>query len=430
MSEDSSGKRKRRQCGQVDEVMTSSQSNNQNANGYVITDIKQWFGGRGKAQQILPVVDLRSADEFDARRLSFSVEHRRKGTIVNLPLDALLSGDRSCELPPRNLEFAILVPKVHTGAFSRRDGCVVHQLFFSEFSSSTKQTRKPWMVKQVLFDNDELWNAADELNLLQNKESASNRLKQPLKQPRLWNPDPLVTELMPLLKNWLAHEYDNQMGLVYDLGSGAGRDVCYLAEETKEFLSLQKCNRSLHFVGVDNHKGSARRCDPFWESRGVTHLTSTCLLDLNRLKKVQEHFVDATRPDAAIDHGRRPTVLCLYAVRFLNRKLLTYLASATDKSNIERGDDATTETSSKKCMHAPPPSIELETGTIIAISHFCKPHVGAPWPFEHPKETSVLDRHELTTLFSSKNWHVIKDEIVRDGDHGRNLIQFIAKKVS
>mmetsp|Transcript_906 Transcript_906/g.2111 ORF Transcript_906/g.2111 Transcript_906/m.2111 type:complete len:430 (-) Transcript_906:1023-2312(-) len=429
MSEDSAGKRKRRHDGHVQvgnreiSPILASQSNE---HGYVIADLKQWFGGRGQAQQILPLVDLRSLHEFDARRLSFRDGHSRKTTIVNLPLDSLLSGDRSCELPPRNLEFAILVPKTHVRTFSARNGCVVHDLFFSLTSKSTKQTRKPWMVKQVMFDNDELWNAADELNLLRSKESASKILKQ----PRLWNPDPLVTELMPLLKNWLAHEPDNQIGLVYDLGSGAGRDVCYLAEETKEFLSLEKCNRSLHFVGVDNHKGSARRCGPLWKSRGAKHLTGTCLLDLNRLKKVQEHFVGATKSDTAVDHGRRSTVLCLYAVRFLNRKLLTYIASATDKNNRETDDDATTKTSSKQSIHAPPSPLELQKGTIIAISHFCKPHVGAPWPFEHPKETSVLDRHELTTMFSSKNWHVMRDEIVRDGDHGRNLIQFIARKAS
>ena len=425
MNGDPTRKRKRRH-GQVGNKETSTMTSQSNdTHGHVITDLEQWFDGRGEARQILPLVDLRSIDEFDARRLSFRDGHNRKTTIVNLPLNALLSGDRSCELPPRNLEFAILLPKTHIGTFSARDGCVVHDLFFSLKSKSTKQTRKPWMVKQVLLDNDELWNAAEKLNL-STRESVSTMLKQ----PRLWNPDPIVTELMPLLKNWLALEPDNQIGLVYDLGSGAGRDVCYLAEETKEFLSRQKCNRSLRFVGVDNHKGSARRCGPLWKSRGVEHLTGSCLLDLNRLKKVQEHFVGATQSNTTVDRGRRQTVLCLYAVRFLNRKLLTYIASATNKSDNAGDDNAATKTSSKQSLHAPPPPLELETGTVIAISHFCKPNAGAPWPFEHPKETSVLERHELATMFSSKNWHVIRDEIIRDGDHGRNLIQFIAKKAS
>ena len=90
----------------------------------------------------------------------------------------------------------------------------------------------------------------------------------------------------------------------------------------------------------------------------------------------------------------------------------------------------------------------LPPGTLIAISHFCKPKEGASWNFDHPRESSVLDRWELRSLFSGdgdavfengkdgekkkvqkKKWKIVKDDIVPNGDHGRTLIQFIAKKV-
>mmetsp|Transcript_12402 Transcript_12402/g.22441 ORF Transcript_12402/g.22441 Transcript_12402/m.22441 type:complete len:105 (+) Transcript_12402:249-563(+) len=104
-------------------------------------------------------------------------------------------------------------------------------------------------------------------------------------------------------------------------------------------------------------------------------------------------------------------------------------------------------------MHSPPPPLVLPLGTLIAISHFCKPKEGASWNFDHPRESSVLDRWELKSLFGDdddddddalfengkdgekkvvqkKKWKIVKDDIVPDGDHGRTLIQFIAKKVA
>ena len=48
-------------------------------------------------------------------------------------------------------------------------------------------------------------------------------------------------------------------GSIIDLGSGAGRDVAYLAEH----LPRAK------LYGVDNHRGAGKRCLPLWESRRV-----------------------------------------------------------------------------------------------------------------------------------------------------------------
>lgn len=42
------------------------------------------------------------------------------------------------------------------------------------------------------------------------------------------------------------------------------------------------------------------------------------------------------------------------------------------------------------------------------------------------QETRVLERDELQSLFEER-WEILHDSIVGDGDHGRTLIQFIAR---
>jgi len=52
------------------------------------------------------------------------------------------------------------------------------------------------------------------------------------------------SKLLPLL-------LPSPPSLILDLGSGAGRDVCYLAE------SLSLSNASVKVVGIDKHKVSS-----------------------------------------------------------------------------------------------------------------------------------------------------------------------------
>jgi len=52
----------------------------------------------------LPIIDIRSPSSFSScRYLPPSV------TVVNLPFSTLLSGDRSCELPPRDVRFDLVL---------------------------------------------------------------------------------------------------------------------------------------------------------------------------------------------------------------------------------------------------------------------------------------------------------------------------------
>jgi len=316
--------------------------------------------------------------------------------------------------------------------------------------------------------------------------------------PRLWKPDPLVQkDVLHFLKMKLVSHLSpdstsnesineemvkNQELQVWDLGSGSGRDLAFLAEELKchfyNHLSEKEETKAsspcfpFQFVGFDNHKGSSKRCMPFWKHRLVSDVTYSFLFDLNKVPLFQEllakqhqkqpadssHEIDnlnnsykedesnekAIATTASLreeeDHSTnksdqnnqakknpndvfhamttttnkslssfpfsRNKLICLYAIRYLNRKLLHYITS-------------------DECLF-------LEKGTVFAMSHFCKKDQDCKWEFDHPKEKHVLERMELYDLFTTGNkskqnqWEVLKNDICLDGDHGRTLIQFVA----
>jgi len=117
--------------------------------------------------------------------------------------------------------------------------------------------------------------------------------------------------------------------------------------------------------------------------------------------------------------------MCLFAIRFLNRKLLSYVAESRSTD-----EPITNNNTSFNTIHSPPHPLVLPVGTIFAMSHFCKPNEGASWNYDHPKESSVLNRWELKNLFEHESWQIMKDDLTIDGDHGRTLIQFVVKKVA
>jgi len=400
---------------------------------YYIINVHRWLSGRKDDNQILPIVDLRSYEEFDRQHIDMT-SYANSGnntvpTIVNLPLPTLLSGERSCELPPRYVEFAILIPRQYTQQIlETSDDCDIHQLFFASMSKSTLQSRKPWLVRQILIDSDTLWKDASALGLVKSCSESSITSFQRL--PRLWKPDPITINILSILKEWTTTEDYNRIGLVLDLGSGAGRDVCYLAEELKEYQCTQQQQSltSIHVVGIDNHKGSAKRCIPLWKNRKVDDIAHSLLLDLNKLHQVRNSLMDTSKLLSPQPMQQQSEIICIYAIRFLNRKLLSYIANSTISDT--QIDSIESKSTSKSAVHSPPQPLVLPIGTIFAMSHFCKPKDGATWNFDHPKESSVLNRSELKNLFETRGWQVLKDDIILDGDHGRTLIQFIAKKVA
>ena len=452
---------------------------------YEIVDIHQWSRG-WRGGKNLPLVDLRSYEDYNERHLSppsaavahphadggaaddDADENMRRVPIVNLPISSLVSGERSCELPPRCVEFAVLIPRRFARSFDGAEGCAIRRLFFASRSESTMQSRKPWLVRQVLIDDDDLWNWASDTGWIRCGSGGGSIDGTPFRRlPRLWKPDPLISsEIIPLLKEWTMERIDpnpderiangsiksdeisskKSLGLVWDLGCGAGRDICYLAEELKEFQHLPldrqrtQSTRSVYFFGIDNHKGSERRCRQLWKNRGVDDIADSIALDLNKLHLVREHLIDPTKLRMQLDPI--PDIICIFAIRFLNRKLLSYIAnSRIHNAPLATNATATLTRISKNKLHSLPPPLMLPFGTVIAISHFCKPEEGASWNFDHPKPSNVLERFELKRLFDGnarendnnckeQRWHILKDDLIVDGDHGRTLIQFIARKVA
>lgn len=470
----------------------------------VVEDIHQWLDGS------LPLVDLRSSNEFDDRHLSFvssttaaetssassSSNHEDASPIiiVNLPLSSLVNGKRACELPPRHLNFAILIPNQYAQPFlDKNDDCPIHDLFFASQSKSTLQSRIPWQVTQVLIDDEKLWKEASDMGLEttnprrrdNNNEIDILSFSSFTKIPRLWKPDPLlVSDILPVLTNWMLDEdtstvaapHNSLYGLIWDLGCGAGRDVCYLAEEMKEIHSLLRhpakqqqqeaqqiqLTRSIYIVGVDNHKGSEERTQLLWTNRNVHDITESITWDLNKLHLVRQLFMNPMRYLQKLHQKQpmKPDILCIYAIRYLNRKLFSYIANS--HSGINLNDEGVSSKANTAAInnnynnytkstkhHELPPPLVLPIGTIVAISHFCKPTDDASWRFDHPKESNVLERHELEQMFTivasvnvvndddddddnsqARRWHILKNDIIMDGDHGRTLIQFVARKVA
>lgn len=279
----------------------------------------------------IPLIDIREKPD-EATVLSSSTTSR---VVVHLAFSTLLSGERSCELPPRHVKFGILC---EDDVKKEREQEMLG-FFFATTSKATQQSRKPWQVPVALVASDDLWKQAKELNIYKEAEKSSQEDSgfQPL--PRLWQPDPMLPSILwPVLKQSLPADRDCE---IWDLGSGAGRDACFLAEQIKLLGHAIPV-----VVGIDNHKASAKRCEPFWKNRHVDSHARALNLNLNKIELVENELSMKER-----------IVLCFYAVRFWNRKLVTFLAE----------------------------SDKLESGTIFAMSHFCKPHAGASWDFDHPK---------------------------------------------
>jgi len=426
----------------------------------------------------LPLVDLRNTEEFQSKHISFRNQINgilnpiTTPVVVNLPLETLISGERSCELPPRNVPFVILVPFKNYKEETNNDLNLhldeeIETFFLSTKSKATQQSRCRWNVNHIILESASMWNCIRDCGLLKRQikhkcendsdfiESSNLCLHQDnFPPPRLWCPDPLVQKyIYPTLCNFI-DEIPQSTTIttkweVWDMGCGAGRDLCFLAEECLAYYAKNHkdpkydyiYNFPIRFIGVDNHKGSARRCLPFWKNHHVSQITDTKLLDLKKIDLLHEIWSSSKTNSSSnlnvssssnesneasitkINEEYTPNakkqriepsdqasiskhVRICYAIRYLNRRLLHYLVSS-------------------KCP--------LPKGSIFAMSHFCKSSIDAEWNFDHPKVKNVLERNELRDLFSQSvqgnRWEILQDDICLDGDHGRTLIQFVTRKL-
>jgi hypothetical protein len=265
-----------------------------------------------------------------------------------------MNGERSFELPPRNIPFAILVPSKY---YTRKKSTlsidfdqILFEFFYATKSKATQKSRIRWNITQILLDDESLWADARRLGiLLQNDEHHEEATIFP--QPRLWEPDAMVRNyLLPLLEKEFSLGYAVKVPVeVWDLGCGSGRDICFLAESLIQY--------PIHFVGIDNHMGSASRCLPFWERRlfqqqNRSVRTVTKNINLNKVSSFQEYLTSASKR----------ALKMIYCVRYINRKLFHTVANSS----------------------------YLPRGFLFAVTHFCKETEGSKWDYEHPSVRSIV----------------------------------------
>jgi hypothetical protein len=380
-----------------------------------IISLSDWWTLQKASKSLAtPILDLRSFEEHRKQFLSSPTTCREPSSspssridLVVVPIPISVVENRSFELPARHIEFSILVSKPD---LDRAD---------SFLCGSNRKRPNPWKVVHVLLDTEELWSQAQDMGMVerehieeevrgqQNKRqrtdredsitdttctSITSRIRQfPL--ARLWQPDPMVENILFSFLEKTHGTSSNQQTFsneaprqVWDLAAGAGRDVAFLAEE---LLAVEKPYQIFAIDHRYNEK-QAKIVNDFCHRRGIQNQTTSIKLDLS-------HW--ATLENAMASALSTKKVAAMFCVRFWKPDLVKAIAQ----------------------------SASIYSGVFFAISHFCKPSVGATWNFDHPSEKTVLERNQLSDLFQEQ-WDVLHDEIALDCDHGRTMIHFVARR--
>jgi hypothetical protein len=382
----------------------------------------------------------------------------RKGSssiVVFIPLEDLRA--RSFELPPRNVGFSVILLSSDTEDWETDDLCSLPQqnadaLAFLMPSTGQQQQiqQKPWNVMDVILwspldveDDDETSGDHHDV-VVRETDTTSPSLISATPSPlllndRLWQPDSMVQEvLLPLLRERLqAHHRQQQLMQeerrrtanddnsnklqqnhalfeIWDVGAGSGRDVCFLAEQLTATLDdSQLPGAVVRVVAIDQRYRTPEATRPvqdFFQRRQVTQATDCRQLDLSKSTDIAS-VVQQIAAKSSVVH-------CLYAVRYWNKALLQQLMDALENEDDDDNEQNDNDNESNR-----------SGSLLIAISQFGKASVDATWEFDHPKESHVLDRHELAQMFAGHaSWTILHDQVVTDSDHGRTLIQFVAER--
>ncbi|CAB9508887.1 expressed unknown protein [Seminavis robusta] len=402
--------------------MNSNQdNNNKDDDGICMGSLEEWLTTG------LPLLDIRNHDQYAESHIKNS---------IHIPLSSVRQ--RSYELPPRQDAFAVLICSNNHQEEQEESLQLIREFFLCQeettINNSTKKKKraqKPWMVPLILTDGKITRDQAKECSILVEghgtQHDAPNNTDiesfQPL--PRLWQPDSMVKEvLLPILAKRLEETAaagikergnDDHLYEIWDLGAGAGRDVAFLAEELKatatnkrvatfRVVAMDQRYRSLQSRAGNDIQARDPQVDPveeciqFWKRRGIEY--ETRCVSVHWGNQTQDH-AQWFRKQQQQSGTTTTHLLCLFMVRFWNQSLMEFLATSDTEL--------------------------VKEGTLVAVSQFAKPHPGASWNFDHPKEKNVLERHELRQMFSTdRGWCVLHDNIVTDSDHGRTLINFVA----
>jgi hypothetical protein len=338
----------------------------------------------------LRLLDLRQSKEYESCRLSGRPDDPTSSLLV-VPFPIEHMEERSFELPARHVEFTILL--------SECDLVRASSYLLGEKYKARKRLFHPWKITHVLLDNVEFWEEVKARGVaVHGRDSVEPiSINQELPKPRLWQPDSMVENvLFPLLRDGnLSHptrhndhsDKDEISFEIWDLASGAGRDAVFLAEE------LQACKKEYKVLAVDHRYNNRETAivNDFFQRRGVGNKTECLNLNLSEWQPLE---------DVAIERGRTSRIAALYCVRFWKPDLVEAVAR----------------------------SPYLPAGVLFGISHFCKPHQGAAWLFDHPSEKTVLERNQLAHLFEEAGWKILHNEIASDCDHGRTMVHFVARR--
>jgi hypothetical protein len=291
---------------------------------------------------------------------------RRRIRIVHIPFSELVA-ERAFELPPRNAEFVIFVEPARLEA-------AVHFLTGRSFATAASprggnavpRMGAAWSVVGAILDTADTRQQIEQIAL------------PPYDDPnqRLWHPDSMVEQhLLPLLRDRLTTrstptpQWSRRTVHVWDLGSGVGRDVAYLARNLRSVVESGSdgSNDGEHgpafrVVGLDQRykPRDAAVFRSFMQRQGVDDLTECRCVDLTVSKDRDSSIVAAL-----VDE--RPE--CIYAVRYWNRPLFETVDRLAPR------------------------------GTIVAITHFAKPTDDADWPFPHPKVSQYCFARALSPCF-------------------------------
>jgi hypothetical protein len=314
------------------------------------------------------------------------------GPVVCIPLAELPT--RRFELPTRSVSFGIIVSNLVelemvrtllcTGSKSSwgAGGTTIWGIIIrvdddeEENDNDDDEGIRPRRPQQLADDGDPAAAAND----------TSARSTIPL--PRLWRPDPMVeTILLPLLKTnlLLSQQHSRRSSSssndgndpgphtmivpnlqVLDVGSGVGRDLCFLSEELHDGAFGNDDNDNdrlrLDFVGIDQrYRDGNDETMAFWQRRGQNDRCRCLCVDLRQNNTIHDVLVDQQQQQQQLNGGATNTsiICCVYAVRYWHEPLFALLAVQLTRP-----------------------------GTIIALSHFAKPHDEYVWDHATPKVRS------------------------------------------
>ena len=306
--------------------------------------------------------------------------------------------------------------------------------------------QKPWKIVGLLNGDDpQFWRDAQSMGLsvvLHNttntttnaSSSSSVSCRPPWWRPRLWEPDSMVQHVLwPHIvqklqqrqqrhHNTTNHQLNGTV-VVWDLGAGAGRDICYLAEQFLQVVRQQHDDddeplldtppddsQGFHLYALDqryrsvldrnhqNHNKNHNNHTPPSNNNHNNHINNTTC-DCARLCQLRGvgpyvscHCLDVTDPAAlrtlvqdtlilnTTTQQRSLDSVVVYAVRFWNAQLVQdFVVSELPQLVLQQ---AATQTAGSTTLGS---SCSLPPTIVFAMSQFGKASPTADWNFAHPK---------------------------------------------